>query len=64
MDPVYVVIENGDVYPELRAPIAGSEVTILVRQGVTWYEQGATTASNGVALQDTDTLAARFLRGQ
>jgi hypothetical protein len=64
-DPVTIeFVVDGDVYPELRAPIAGSEVTILVRQGVTWYEQGATTASNGVALQDTDTLAARFLRGQ
>jgi hypothetical protein len=52
------------VYPVLRAPAEGSEVTILVRQGVTWYQQGATTASNGVALQDTDTLAARFLRGE
>jgi hypothetical protein len=37
---------------------------ILVRRGVTWYAPGAGTASNGVALQDTDTQAARFLRGQ
>jgi hypothetical protein len=51
-------------YPELQAPAEGSEVTILVRQGVTWYQQGATTASDGVSLQDTDTLAARFLRGE
>jgi hypothetical protein len=45
------------------APADGSEVTILVRRGVTWYAPGAGTPSNGVALQDTDTQAARFLRG-
>jgi hypothetical protein len=44
-------------------PPDGQEVTILVRRGVSWYERGASTASNGVALQDTNTLAARFLRG-
>jgi hypothetical protein len=42
---------------------AGQEVTILVRRGVTWYAPGIDTPSNGVALQDTDTQAARFLRG-
>jgi len=50
-------------YPALTAPAAGSEVTILVRQGVTWYAPGATTASDGIALQDTETVPARFLRG-
>jgi hypothetical protein len=45
------------------APADGSEVTILVRRGVTWYAPGAGTPSNGVALQDTNTQAARFLRG-
>jgi hypothetical protein len=49
------------VFPQLLAPAAGSDVTILVRQGVTWYAPGADTASNGVALQETDTTAARFL---
>jgi hypothetical protein len=43
------------------APAAGSEVMILVRRGVTWYAPGTDTASNGVALQETDTTAARFL---
>jgi hypothetical protein len=47
----------------VTAPTAGYEVTILVRRGVTWYALGAGTPSNGVALQDTDTQAARFLRG-
>ncbi len=64
-DPVTVeFVVDDTVYPALHAPAAGSEVTILVRQGVTWYQQGATTASDGVALQDTNTLAARFLRGE
>ena len=45
------------------APAAGVNVTILVRRGVTWYQQGVNTASDGVALQDTNTQAARFLRG-
>jgi hypothetical protein len=49
--------------PGYQAPAAGVEVTILVRQGVTWYQQGANEASDGIALQDTDTQAARFLRG-
>jgi hypothetical protein len=47
----------------ITAPADGSEVTMLVRRGVTWYAPGAGTPSNGVALQDTDTQAARFLRG-
>jgi len=64
-DPVTIeFVVDGAVYPVLQAPAEGSEVTILVRRGVTWYQQGATTASNGVSLQDTDTLAARFLRGE
>jgi hypothetical protein len=46
------------------APADGSEVTILVRRGVTWYAPGVNAPSNGVALQDTDTVAARFLRGE
>ena len=29
----------------------------------TWYNQGATTASDGVALQQTDSVAANFLKG-
>ena len=45
------------------APDSGVQVNILVRRGVTWYQQGVNTASDGVALQDTNTQAARFLRG-
>jgi hypothetical protein len=44
-------------------PPSGAEVTLLVRRGSVWYQQGATTASDGVPLQETNTPAARFLRG-
>ena len=63
-DPLAVeFVVDDSVFPPLTAPAAGSEVTILVRHGVTWYEQGDGTASDGIALQDTETQAARFLRG-
>jgi hypothetical protein len=60
----YDIIGSGPVQVEFdTAPTSGYEITILVRRGVTWYAPGNGTASNGVALQDTDTQAARFLRG-
>jgi hypothetical protein len=63
-DPLAIeFVVDDSVFPPLTAPAAGSEVTILVRHGVTWYEQGVDTASDGIALQDTETQAARFLRG-
>ena len=46
------------------APASGSNVTIAVRRGHTWYAPGATTASNGQPLQTTETAAARFLTGR
>lgn len=55
LDPVIVVFVD--------APASAQEIQILVRRGTVWYEQGVGTASNGVALQDTNTEAARFLRG-
>ena len=54
--PVSVVFDT--------APADGVEVTILVRRGVTWYNPGVGTPSDGVPLQDTDNQAARFLRGE
>jgi hypothetical protein len=61
----YVVTSLTPISVEFVEPVpAGQEVTILVRRGVTWYAPGTNTPSNGVALQDTDTQAARFLRGQ
>jgi hypothetical protein len=55
LDPVIVLFNV--------PPPSGVEVTILVRLGQIWYQQGVTTASNGEPLQITDTVAARFLRG-
>jgi hypothetical protein len=57
-------VVDSTVDPELLPPVAGAEVTILQRRGVTWYAPGNGTPSNGVALQETDTAAARFFRGQ
>lgn len=45
-------------------PPNGYQVTIRVRQGQSWYQPGGGNPSNGVPLQETDTEAARFLRGQ
>ena len=56
--PVTVVFDT--------APVAGVDVTILVRRGVTWYQPGVSpeTPSNGEPLQVTETVPARFFRGQ
>ena len=60
----YTIIGNNPVTVEFdTAPAGGVQITVLIRQGVTWYAPGINTASDGVALQDTDTQAARFLRG-
>jgi len=45
------------------APANGTGITILVRRGVNWYQPGVNTPSDSIALQDTNTQAARFLRG-
>jgi hypothetical protein len=61
----YTITNENPVTVEFNiAPPKGVQVTILVRRGVTWYAPGINTPSNGVALQDTDTQAARFLRGE
>jgi hypothetical protein len=63
-NPVAVeFVVNDEVIPPLAAPEAGNDVTILVRRGKTWYRQGPNTPSDGIALQETDTRAARFFRG-
>lgn len=60
----YTVIANSPVSITFdTAPLDGVDVTILVNRGVTWYAPGAGTASNGNPLQETETAAARFLRG-
>lgn len=45
------------------SPTANVNVTLAVRQGVDWYQPGPYTPSDGVPLQETNTAAARFLRG-
>jgi adhesin HecA-like repeat protein len=55
ISPVTVVFDD--------APTEGQEIVIVVRQGLSWYEPGVNTASNGRPLQETDTIAARFFRG-
>jgi len=63
-DPVAVeFLTDSDPVNPMLLPPAGVEVTVLVRRGVTWYAPGVDSPSNGVALQDTNTEAARFLRG-
>jgi hypothetical protein len=56
-------VVNDEVIPPLAAPAAGNDITILVRRGKTWYRPGLNTPSDGIALQETDTPAARFFRG-
>jgi hypothetical protein len=63
-DPVSVeFIVDSTAVPPLTAPLDSAEVSILVRQGKTWYQPTATEPSDGQALQETQTQAARFLRG-
>jgi hypothetical protein len=44
------------------APSSGSEIDISITTSKVMYAQGATTASNGIALQDQTTAAALFLK--
>lgn len=61
LDGVMFVVSSGT--PELTVPPAGVEVTVLIRQALSWYTPGVDTASDGHALQETQTPAARFFRG-
>lgn len=45
------------------APESGYQISIRVRRGLNWYNPGPGTASDGIPLQETTTLAARFIRG-
>jgi hypothetical protein len=54
-DPVVVTFDT--------APTENYQVTILVEKGLSWYNPGSGTASDGVPLQEQTTLAARFIRG-
>jgi hypothetical protein len=60
----YVITDLGPATVQLDfIPPDGVEVTLLVRRGITWYNPGIDTASDGVPLQDTNNPIARFLRG-
>jgi hypothetical protein len=60
----YSLVSDAPVDVEFDEPVpSGVEITILIRRGVTWYAPGVDTPSDGVPLQETNTLAARFLRG-
>lgn len=45
-------------------PAAGVEVNVYIVEAHVMYAQGVGTASNGIALQEQTTLAAKFIRGQ
>ena len=61
----YVIMSTNPVQIGfVTPPPAGAEVTILVRRGVTWYAPGVGTPSDGVPLQETDTIPALFLQGK
>jgi hypothetical protein len=60
----YSITGTGPVTVEFdEAPTAGYQVSIRVVQGKSWYQPGPFTPSNGQPLQETNTLAARFIRG-
>jgi hypothetical protein len=54
------IVDNNPENP-LLPPAAGSEVTILQRRALGWYQPGNGSPSDGVSLQETNTEAARFL---
>ncbi len=61
----YTITDPGPVTVEFDdAPTAGYQVSIQVKQGLSWYQPGPGTASDGVPLQLTETQAARFIRGE
>jgi hypothetical protein len=60
----YSVVAIGPVRIEFEtAPPEGYQVSIRVSQARVMYQQGINSASDGVPLQETDTSAARFIRG-
>lgn len=48
----------------IDAPATGVEVEISIVKSTVMYAQGTSSASNGVALQEQTTQAARFIRGE
>jgi hypothetical protein len=61
LDPFDIDTFDGSPTPP---PADGVDVGITVHRGVTWYDHGTTSASNGLPLQESTNYAARFLRGE
>lgn len=60
----YTVTASAPVSIEFTvAPTANYQVTIVVKRGLSWYQPGPFTPSNGIPLQEQETVAARFIRG-
>ena len=60
----YTILSTGPVRVAFdQAPLEGYQVSIRVAQAQVMYQQGINSASDGVPLQETDTPAARFIRG-
>ena len=60
----YTVTATGPVSVTFtNAPTANYQVTIVVEKGLSWYHPGIGTASDGIPLQEQQTVAARFIRG-
>ena len=61
----YTITTTPQVQVEFdTAPQIGYQIQIMYRRGKSWYEPGSSTPSNGIALQEQTTLAARFIQGK
>lgn len=59
-----IVTENPATVQLFVIPPRGVEITLAVLRGSSWYQPGVDSASDGVALQQTQTPQAKFLRGE
>jgi hypothetical protein len=46
------------------APTINYQVAIVILRGESWYAPGSGTPSDGIPLQEQETIAARFIRGE
>ena len=62
----YTITADNPITVEFdTAPASGYQVSCVIRKGLSWYQPDfiTGTAGDGVALQDTQTYAARFIAG-
>ena len=60
----YTITGGNPVTVEFEiAPTANYQVAIMVKRGLSWYQPGPSTPSDGIPLQEQQTLAGRFIRG-